>query len=229
MNIAQDELDRAAALQAAQAQAKALFAAFMQRSIIVAGRTESEIDAAIFALARKEFRIAKHWHKRIVRSGCNTLSTFSENPPDRIVGDDDIVIVDLGPVFGEWEADYGVTIVIDPDKERIVRATQSIYAATRSYYEANQSATGADIYAFVGDQARDLGFHFEASIAGHLISEFPHAQIAKPREVSLLIPQNMQRLRAPDAQGRTRYWILEVKLIEPRRRYAAFFEDFLNL
>jgi hypothetical protein len=35
------------------------------------------------------------------RGGRNTLAPFDENPPDLIVGEDDIVFLDLGPVFEE--------------------------------------------------------------------------------------------------------------------------------
>ncbi|MGW1618760.1 Imm21 family immunity protein [Streptomyces sp. NPDC002172] len=37
------------------------------------------------------FGTTRHWHKRIVRSGPNTLKPYRENPPDRVIAADDIV------------------------------------------------------------------------------------------------------------------------------------------
>ena len=42
-----------------------------------------------------------------MRTGINTLSVAADNPPIRTVEDDDIVFLDLGSVFEEWEADVG--------------------------------------------------------------------------------------------------------------------------
>ena len=58
------------------------------------------------------YGISRYWHKRIVRAGRNTLAPYDENPPDLTVGEDDIVFLDLGPVFEEWEADFGRTFVV---------------------------------------------------------------------------------------------------------------------
>ena len=58
------------------------------------------------------FGITRHWHKRLVRSGKNTLETARDNPPDRVIEDDDIVFLDFGPIFEEWEADFGRIFVL---------------------------------------------------------------------------------------------------------------------
>ncbi|WP_408909753.1 hypothetical protein [Streptomyces luteolus] len=43
---------------------------------------------------------ARHGHKRIVRSGANTLVPYRENPPDRVIGPDDVAFVDRRREFG---------------------------------------------------------------------------------------------------------------------------------
>jgi Xaa-Pro aminopeptidase len=75
------------------------------------------VDQDIFALAEQSFGVRKHRHKRIVRSGPNTVCIFAENPPVRAIAEDDTVFLGLGPVFDEWEADVGRTYVMggDPD------------------------------------------------------------------------------------------------------------------
>jgi Xaa-Pro aminopeptidase len=67
------------------------------------------------------FGIRRYWHKRIIRAGPNTLQPYRENPPDRVIGADDIVFADFGPIFEEWEADFGRTFVLgdDPVKHRL--------------------------------------------------------------------------------------------------------------
>ncbi|KAG5956298.1 hypothetical protein E4U58_006675, partial [Claviceps cyperi] len=40
-------------------------------------------------------------------------------PPDRMIEEDDILIVDLGPVFEAWEADFGRTFVLGSDAGRL--------------------------------------------------------------------------------------------------------------
>ena len=55
----------------------------------------------------RQFGVSRHWHKRIVRAGPNTLEPYKQNPPDREITADDIVFLDFGPIFEEWEADFG--------------------------------------------------------------------------------------------------------------------------
>src|SRR5919205_724994 len=85
--------------------------------------TAAPIDEDLRARGADLFGTNRQWHKRVVRSGENTLQPYRENPPDRVIGDDDIVFLDFGPIFSppgtaEWEADYGRTFVLgdDPDK-----------------------------------------------------------------------------------------------------------------
>lgn len=101
-----------AGLLDAQAKAQALFAEIESQKLIRPGVAETEINESIYALAAKMYGITRYWHKRIVRAGRNTLAPYDENPPDLKVAEDDIVFLDLGPVFEEWEADFGRTYVV---------------------------------------------------------------------------------------------------------------------
>ena len=89
--------------------------------VIAPGRTELEVQHDVRDLAAELLGVEKHWHKRIVRAGANTLDPYDENPPDRVIADDDIVFLDFGPVFEEWEADFGRTYVLgeDPVKHQL--------------------------------------------------------------------------------------------------------------
>jgi len=65
-----------------------------------------------------------------VRAGRNTLAPYDENPPDLTVAEDDIVFLDLGPVFEELEADFGRTYVVgdDPRKSKLCRDIKEAFA-----------------------------------------------------------------------------------------------------
>ena len=88
-----------------------------------------ELNQQIFELAFELFGIEKYWHKRIVRAGANTLKPYDENPPDLLIKDDDIIFFDFGPIFEDWEADFGRTYVIgnDPYKIKLKNDIERIY------------------------------------------------------------------------------------------------------
>ena len=106
------EDERAARLLDAHEQAVKLFDMVTESDILRPGVRDSEATLAIRQLAAERFGVSRHWHKRIVRSGPNTLQPYQINPPDRTMTDDDIVFADFGPVFDNWEADFGRTWVI---------------------------------------------------------------------------------------------------------------------
>src|SRR6202046_566604 len=131
-------MDRASTeLLGAQMKAEALFAEVVDLGLVSAGKLESELTAEIHALAESRFGVRRHWHKRIARAGPNTLLTYHEESTDRRIGDDDIVYLDLGPVFEEWEADFGRTYVVgsDPDKHRLAGDLGRAFARAKNFYE----------------------------------------------------------------------------------------------
>ena len=84
-----------------------LFEMVVKNNLIVAGKSEEQLNTEIYKLGTNEFGIETHWHKRIVRSGINTLVPYRGNPPDRILQKDDILFIDYGPIVDGWEADLG--------------------------------------------------------------------------------------------------------------------------
>src|ERR1700691_5598171 len=109
------EETRATELLEAQAKAERLFTEIETRGLIRPAITEKTLNADIYALAKEMYGITTYWHKRIVRAGKNTLLPYAENPPDLMIGTDDILFLDLGPVFEQWEADFGRTFVLGSD------------------------------------------------------------------------------------------------------------------
>ena len=217
---------RLAALQAAEDQANALFDAIERDGLIAAGRSEREIERDIFALAEREFGVTTHWHKRIVRAGPNTVSIFDENPPVREIEADDMVFLDLGPVFEEWEADVGRTYVIgdDPLKHKLRGDLETVFDALCRHFHENPDVTGAGLYAEALREAAKAGWWFGGKIAGHLVGEFPHARIPGNKDHYRISPANPIRMHDPDDAGRRKNWIIEVHLVDLERRFGGFHE-----
>ena len=71
------------ALLEAQNKAGALFDAVVASGLIRAGRLESELSEDIYELAAERFGVRRHWHKRIVRAGSNTMLGYYEESPER--------------------------------------------------------------------------------------------------------------------------------------------------
>jgi hypothetical protein len=129
-----DEDARRAALIAAEKGAEALLADIEATGLIAAGRSETEIEDDIGALALSRFGVERHWHRRIVRAGVNTLTTANDYPPVRIIEPDDTVYVDLGPVFAEWEADIGRTSALGGDGSICTRSKTRGRSATSLFF-----------------------------------------------------------------------------------------------
>src|ERR1700677_4673707 len=151
-----EEKVRAERLVDAQDKAAQLFEEIERRDMIRAGVGEQELSDEIRDLAAEMFGVTRHWHRRIVRAGENTLQPFRERPPDRVIADDDIVFCDLGPIFEEWEADFGRTFVLsdDPDKMAVRDALPRVWRAGRDYFERHPDVTGAELFDYVVGVAR---------------------------------------------------------------------------
>src|ERR1700733_3013066 len=123
-------------LLAAQEKADILFREAEYRNYIVPGQTEKELNTKLFDLAEELFGIKKYWHKRIVRAGVNTLLPYKENPANLTLQEDDILFFDFGPVFEEWEADYGRTYVLgnDPAKLALKRDVETAWYLRKEFY-----------------------------------------------------------------------------------------------
>jgi len=223
------EGDRRTALQAAQAKALAMFDAIEASGLIAAGKTEREVEEAIFALAERDFGVERHWHRRIVRSGPNTLTTASDYPDVRVIEPDDTVYVDLGPVFEAWEADIGRTYALGEaaDRRALVAALPRVFDDVQRHFHASPDITGAELYAYAQGAAERAGWVFGGAIAGHLVGEFSHATWPGERDRKAIWPANVWPMRDPDHLGRERHWILEIHLVDAARTFGGFYERLL--
>jgi hypothetical protein len=87
--------------------------------------------------------------------------------------------------------------------------------------------TGAELYAYAQEWADARSWVFGGVIAGHIVGEFAHAYIPGDKELYRVSPGNPSRMRDPDARGQTKFWILEVHLINRARTFGGFYERLL--
>lgn len=229
--LIEDEAARAAKLLDAQAKAAELFAAVERRKLIAAGMREIQASNAIRDLAAEMFGVDRHWHKRIVRAGPNTLEPYRQNPPDRVIGRDDIVFCDFGPIFEDWEADFGRTFVLggDPVKLRLRDALPVVWEAGREFFATSPDITGEQLFAHVKQLSEQAGWEFGGTIAGHLVGQFPHAKIDGESIESYIAPGSDKPMRRTDRTGRRCHWILEIHLVDRKRQIGGFHEELLDL
>lgn len=133
----------------AEKKAQQLFDEIESRNILVSGNSEDKINELIFELAFEMFGIKKYWHKRIVRCGKNTLHPYNENPENLVLKNDDILFLDFGPIFEDWEADFGRTYVVgnDPVKIKLKLDIEKAWIEGKNYFNNQTKITGAQLYA----------------------------------------------------------------------------------
>jgi Xaa-Pro aminopeptidase len=219
------------ALLGAQGKAEDLFAKVVQIGLIRPGVLESELSKEIHELAQKDFGVRRHWHRRIVRAGPNTVLTYHASPPDRRVAEDDVVYLDFGPLFDEWEADYGRTYVLgnDPLKHKLVADIETAFKRGKQRFMEDPELTAGGLYDYVSGLATQAGWEFAAPTAGHLVGHFPHETAPGDQPRFSIRHGNPISLREPDARGERRHWILEIHFVDAARTYGGFCEELLTV
>lgn len=214
----------------AEQKALQLFQAIEDRGLITSGKTEKQLNTEIFKLAFELFGIEKYWHKRIVRSGVNTLFPYKEDPPDLRITKDDILFFDFGPIFEDWEADFGRTYVTgnDPVKLKLKNEVESAWHEAKEWFHTKTKLTGAEFYHYTVELANRYGWTFGGEIAGHVIGQFPHEKL-EPNNYTLYVhPENHTDMLSPDKNGNSREWILEIHFVDRKKKIGGFFEQLLT-
>ena len=217
-------------LMDAEEKALLLFQTIETCKLIVAGKSEKQLNNEIFKMAFELFGIEKYWHKRIVRAGANTLRPYDDNPPDLIIQKDDILFLDFGPVFEDWEADFGRTYVIgnDPYKLKLKNDIETAWYETKEWFSKQTKLTGAEFHDYIIGVTKNYGYEYGGQLAGHLIGNFPHEKL-EPKNYGLYVhPENHNDMFLPDANGNQRHWILEIHFVDREKQIGGFFEQLLS-
>ena len=207
-----------------------LFSAVEKNNLIIPGKSAAQLSLEVCQLAADKFGIKDHWHKKIVRSGENTLCIYPDNPPDTIIQEDDIVILDFGPIVDGYEADLGRTYVMgkNPDKLKIKHNVEKAWYETQNWYYQQGILKSSDLFQYVVEKAASYGYRFGGEIAGHIVGKFPHEQPADPKSLELDIhPSNHNNIFLSDTNGDKRHWILELLFIDDKNKIGGYFEQLL--
>jgi hypothetical protein len=207
-----------------------LFKAIETNNLIAVGKSEEQLNAEVCDLAFKGFGIEKHWHKKIVRSGKNTLAIYPDNPPGRVIDKEDILFIDLGPIVEDYEADIGRTYVLgnDPRKIKLKKDVETAWYDIQEWYQQQTTLKASELFQYAVEKAEELGWEFGGEIAGHIVGKYPHEQPPDPKSLELDIhPENHNDMFLPDANGNKRHWILELQFIDRKNEIGAYFEQLL--
>lgn len=213
----------------AEQKAATLFREIENSQLIRPGKTEREINQEVYDMAFKLFGIKKYWHKRIVRGGENTLFPYDENPENLLIKEDDIVFLDFGPIFEDWEADFGRTYVLggDPLKHKLVSDIEVAWKEANAFFHSKKKISGATLYKYCCDLATDKRWEFGGHIAGHLIGHFPHEKLENEDKTNYIHPENHIDMNAPNQKEEQRHWILEIHFVDRQKKIGGFFEQLL--
>jgi len=217
-------------LALAEQKTKELFKTVEERGLIAAGKMESILCNEVVQIAKDVFGIENYWHKKIIRAGINTLQPFNGNPSDRMIQNNDIVILDFGPIFEGFEADLGRTYVIGNDflKRKIKEDVERAWYEAKDWFDKQSSLTGAQFFNYVLGLAKRYGYEFGNEIAGHLVGPFPHEQPDDPNDLCFDIhPGNHSSILLLDKNGNERNWILEIQFVDRINNIGGFFEQLL--
>lgn len=187
-------------------------------NFIQPGVSEEDVHTYIKACYEKH-QVQRIWHQPYVRFGEHSLLTFLEkNPRNNILKEEDIAFVDIGIVFDGIEGDVGKTIRFGNNTEHkaIIEASETLFQEGRKFW-MEENATGIQLYAFLRDQAKAMGYEFNLPKAGHLIGSFSHAATGY-RDGLNYYPKRIENNR----------WILEIQIKHQSLPIGAFYEDLLS-
>ena len=209
---------------------KQLFEAIEKNNLIIAGKSEDQLALEVTDMAFEKFGIKDHWHKKIVRTGINTLATYNENPPNRIIQEDDILFIDFGPIVEGYEADVGRTYLIGNNTTRLKLKTdvEKAWHEIQGWFQMQTKLKSSALFQYVVEKATEYGWSFGGEIAGHIVGKFPHEQPLDPKSLELDIhPENHNDMFLLDANGDKRHWILELQFIDKEKEIGGYFEQLL--
>ena len=227
-----DEKEKITKMKLLEAEkiASQLFELVEKNNLIVAGKSEEQLNNEVSKLALEKFGIQKHWHKKIVRAGINTLSIYNDNPANRIIQPDDILFIDFGVIVDGWESDFAKTYVIgnDAKKIKLKNDVEKAWLETQVWYLKQTRLTGAEFFKFIVDKTETYGYTFGGVIAGHIVGEYPHEQPLDPKSFDLDVhPDNHNDMFLLDAKGNKRHWILEIHFVDKENKIAGYMEKLL--
>jgi hypothetical protein len=176
---------------------------------------EDAVEMAKNLLAAND--MVRGWHDVYVRFGTNTLKTFgAPSDPGMVLKDNDIFLIDIGPVWEEWEGDGGDTFVVG-DNDMMAKCAadaRKLFHTVRHKWETT-GLSGKALYEFATAEAVAMGWELNLDLSGHRLSDFPHAAVYDGPMMDV------------DFKPSPLLWVLEIHIRHPTAGFGAFFEDML--
>jgi Xaa-Pro aminopeptidase len=161
--------------------------------------------------------MVRGWHDVYVRFGSNTLKTFgAASEPGIVLKDNDIFLIDIGPVWGEYEGDGGETFTVGtaPQMAKCGQDAKKLFHIVRKKWETT-GMSGRELYDFATEEAKKMGWELNLDLSGHRLSDFPHAAIYDGPMAEV------------DFKPSPLLWVLEIHIRHATDGYGAFYEDML--
>jgi Xaa-Pro aminopeptidase len=194
--------DKTLRLLDAQNKALALFTE-IERTLLRSGVSEKHLSKEIHELGKARFGIETVWHKEVMRSGPNTLKPHKESLTDRVIKKDDILSVDLGPIFEAWEPDFGRTYVLGNDaaKVKLRDSLHVVWHRVKDAFWENSNITAAELHAIAKLEAEQAGYTLGGEMAEHLLGQFSHERILRDKVTLFIRPENKERMTKKGRDG----------------------------
>lgn len=164
----------------------------------------------------REMGASHTWHPTYIRFGDDTVRTPRQGvQSSRTLQASDIVVVDIGPVWDGYEGDFGDTFVFGLERMHLAcaQAARDVFSAAKEAWKTG--LTGRALYDHAEAEALRGGWMLERNLAGHRVSDFPHA---------LFGPAKLAEMDIVPADA---VWVLEIQLRHPVYPVGAFYEDIL--
>lgn len=185
-------------------------------TLIKPGMIEEDAHRIYKELCQRH-KVERQWHPPKLRFGPNTVKNFRDVSDSHKLQEEDIFFIDIGPVIKGHEADYGEPFAMGSDYEykKIVEASKTIFNEVARHWKKTRMS-GVPLYEYAKKKAEAHGYLLSMNSDGHRIGDFPHHVFFKGGITEC------EEIVVPNA------WILEIHLLEPKKRFGAFFEDILT-
>lgn len=216
-------------------KAELLFEEVERRELIFPGKTEKDLNDELFELAFELFGIKDRWTKRLVRAGKHTMDPYGEISENLYLEADDLLSINLGPVFETWGADYGKMYVLgsDPHKLKLKHDVELAWQDTKAFFDHHTSISGSELYRYTIYLARKLGWEMSGEIAGYVAGHSPHGRLDgrlyKEVKENYIHPNNHLDMLLPDINGHKKEWILEIHFVNKRKLIGGFAKHLLTV
>ncbi|MFF3171538.1 M24 family metallopeptidase [Streptomyces sp. NPDC057900] len=221
---------RALHLLEGQRMAQRLFAHVVATQVIKPGRGEEEVDNRIALIAREVFGVrAGRVGRRFVRSGPDAVPGVSW--PDRVIGEQDLVVVDFEPLLAPYETGFARTVALGDGlaRRRLVHDLDVVASRARDAFRADETITGRELYAEVRGLAAGTGRSLGSRHCGRLTGTAPATRAESARPDMFIGPDNDRPLRRTLDEGWRAHWILQLHLVDDHSGHAAVHTELLDL